>query len=145
MMSQWLQGESVGDRPMTNFQISLMLCGLLALSVASVMVIRMVRLNVIVDRHGIHYNFSPVIRGWKLIGKDHIVHYGLLEKINFFEHIKRGYSRNRITKTVKMRLQGRQIVRFQLDNRWKIDIGTQRPDDFLKALKRMENPDLTLI
>lgn len=145
MVSQWWYGAPVGDRPMTNLQISLMLCGLLALSIVAILVIRMIRLNVVVDHDGIRYNFFPATRGWKSIDKDHIVHYALLEKSNFFERISRGYSSNRFTKTIMMRLQGRQIVRFQLDNRWKILIGTQRPDEFIKALKRMENPDLTLI
>lgn len=145
MLSQWWYGELIGDTPMTNFQISMMLCGLLALSVVSIIVIRTIRLNVIVDRDGVRYIFFPATRGWKSIDKDHIIHYALLEKSNFFEQISRGYSSNRFARTVRMRLQGRQIVRFQLDNRWKILIGTQRPDEFMKALKRMENPDLTHI
>lgn len=144
MISQWWHGEPVGDTPMTNLQISMVLCGMVAITIVAIMIIRLIRLNVVVDRDGVHYNFFPSTRGWKSISKDKIVHYALLEKSNFFERIYRGYSSNRFAKTVRMRLQGRQIVRFQLDNRWEILIGTQRSDEFLKALKRMENPDLTL-
>jgi hypothetical protein len=145
LISQSLHGEPVGDKPMGNLQIAITLSGLSAMTIVVVIVIRMIKFIVIVDQEGVHYNFFPASRGWKLLRKDQIVHYALLEKSNFFERIGKGYSKNRLTKTLKMRLQGRQIVRFELDTRWKIVIGTQRPDDFLKALQRMQNPDLTII
>lgn len=135
---QLIRGEPVGDKPMSDLGIVIFLCAFVVMMLIFVVVIRVIRLSVLVDRDGVHYNFIPSTLGWKHIPKDSIVNYEVQTRRTLFEYVN-GYSINLITKTRKMRLAGSQIVRFQLKDRWKIMIGTRRPDEFLNALKRMSS------
>jgi hypothetical protein len=138
---QLVLGEPVGNTPMKDSNVIILLCAVVAMIVIFSCIVRAVRLNVYIDNTGVHYNFFPSTLGWKLIRKEAIIDYEVRQKKYFFEYFGTGFAKNRITKTCKMTLHGSQIVRFRLGNRWKIIIGTQQPYDFERALKRMINPD----
>jgi hypothetical protein len=140
---QLIAGQPVGNRPLSDQGLIILSIALPVMTIIFISIVRMIRLHVYVDGTGIHYNFFPSSRGWRQIHRTEILAYEVREKKNFFEHLRRLYSNNRITKIRSMTIHGSMIVCLGLKNRWKIMIGTQRPEDFNRALRRLTSTDQT--
>lgn len=126
-----------GDRPMNDatllglFFFTLLCWCLVAWMLYSV------KLEVYIDTEGIHYRFFPNRYTWRLIVKGEIVSYEIHRKKNIVETGGIGYHRNLFRNSRSMIIKGSVYIRFVLSGNRKILIGTQNPEAFDRAIRRL--------
>ena len=126
-----------GDQPLNDLGLLLVTLFSLAFAAAIILLFRYARLETQVDRWGVRYKFSPLIRQWKELVKSDIKAYKIV-KYSF-----RGYGIRWGFDGIKtLNVKGNKGIEFQFGENKKIIIGTQQPELFLAALDKMMNPEL---
>lgn len=134
---QIIMGQPWGDEPMSDPGLLLVTFLCFGFIAAIVLLFRYARLETQVDRWGVRYRFSPLIRQWKEIVKSDIKEYQSI-KYSF-----RGYGIRWGMDGIKtLNVKGNKGIKFIYGENKKIIIGTQQPDLFLAALDKMKNPEL---
>jgi hypothetical protein len=131
---QMVLGKPWGDKPMSDDA----LIGLTLFCFTAMLVMLMVFFNamleIVVDKSSVSYRYFPVIRKWRRIER---------EEIHGFEmqdYYLKGYGihydlRGNKSITVK----GNSGIQLTMANGSKLLLGTQQPEEFLTALKKMKN------
>jgi hypothetical protein len=137
---QLILGEPYGDRPMSDTGLIIFSFFVIASGSVATWVLLSMKLETYVDQEGVHYKFSPLRPQWKLIRKAAIAGYEVRRKRNFLDG-GIGYHKNFFRRTTNMAIRGGRHVRLLLDDSSKWLIGTQNPEDFERALKRLMTKD----
>ena len=99
------------------------------------------RLMLKIDNQGFHYKFFPAVIKWRIISKDMIESFEVTEKRSLLEKIECGYRRNRLNNTILMNISGKKFVRIKLKYSRRLKIGSENPEGFERALRRLTSPD----
>jgi hypothetical protein len=137
---QFIEGAPLGDTPMSDSGLLLFSGFMIGTAFITVWLLVSAKLEMYVDQDGIHYKFYPLSPRWKLIQKENIVNVEICRKRNFLA-VKIGYHKSPFRKTISMIISGSLHIRFQLDDGWKLLIGTQNPEDFERAVRRLMTND----
>jgi hypothetical protein len=133
---QLIRHEHHDRTPIGDDKILLIAVLLVVFQGIMIAIIRIIKLRVLIDKDGVHYNFFPSTRGWKTMRRQDILAYEIKKK-TWIDQLKRGYHSNRLMKTRHLQITGDYHIKFQLANKWKIYVGTQRIGDFERAVQRM--------
>ena len=133
-----LLSESVSEKDMQSVLIS---TGLAFLPMA--VILFFAKLQVRIDREGIHYRFIPAVFKWRTIPKNSIQSFEVSAKKNFWEKIECGYGyrNNRLKKTISMNVTGSKFARLNLRDGRLFKIGTANPETMERALRQLTSPD----
>lgn len=137
---QLILGERLGDTPMTDTELILFCSIMTTITVGTVWLFLSSKLEMYIDRDGIHYKFFPLSPHWKLIRKENITDVEICRKRNFLT-MQTGYHKTPSLKTISMIVSGSLHIRLRLEDRWKMMIGTQNPEDFERAIRRLMTND----
>lgn len=143
MYQQLIVGEPWGDKPLSDNGLAMLFLFSLASWLMVMWILYSIRLEVYIDNEGIHYSFFPNSPAWKVITKNQIVSYEVRKKRKLFEMGGIGYHRNRFKRTRSMTIRGSKHIRLILAGNNKILIGTQKPEEFDRALRRLLSNHLT--
>lgn len=143
MYQQLIMGEPWGDKPLSDNGLAIVFLFSLANGLLVMWILYSIRLEVYIDDEGIHYSFFPNSKAWKVITKNEIISYDVRHKRNLFEMGGIGYHRNRFKRTRSMTIRGPKHIRFILAGNNKMLIGTQKPEEFDRALKRLLSNHIT--
>ncbi len=134
---QIILGEPWGDNPMSDIGLLLITLFTLMLFVGMIMLFLKSKLETEVTKWGVRYRFVPFIPAWKEIPKQYLNSY-LIKKFTIF----RGYGVRWGLDGVKtLNVRGTQGVELHYGKKKRLLIGSQHPNEFLKALDKMMNPD----
>ena len=134
---QLILGQPWGDNPMSDLGLLLVTVFIFMLFVGIIMLFKKSRLETEVTKWGVRYRFAPFITGWKEIPKQDLNNY-MLKKFTIF----RGYGVRWSLDGVKtLNVRGTQGIEFHYGKPRRLLIGTQQPQEFIKALDKMMNPD----
>lgn len=143
MYQQLVLGDPWGDKPLSDNGLAMLFLFSLAGWLLVMWILYSVRLEVYIDNEGLHYSFFPHSAAWKVITKNQIVSYEVRHSRNLFEMGGIGYHRNRFRKTRSMTIRGSKHIRLILPGNSKLLIGTQKPEEFDRALRRLLSNHLT--
>jgi hypothetical protein len=132
---------AVRDASLTSQEILIILLSIVAGLVPVLVILYFARLQLKIDALGIHYRFFPAVVKWRIIPQNSIESFEVTEKKNIIETIERGYRRNRFNNTIAMNISGKKFVRLKLKNGQKFKIGTENPESFERALKKLTLPE----
>jgi hypothetical protein len=143
MYQQLMVGEPWGDKPLSDNGLAMLFLFSLASWLFVMWILYSIRLEVYIDNEGLHYTFFPNSATWKVITKNEIVSYEVRQRRNLFEMGGVGYHRNRFKRTRSMTIRGSKHIRFILPGNNKMLIGTQKPEEFDRALRRLLSNHIT--
>ena len=141
---QFIKGVPWGNEPMRDEGLVIFCCFILLTWSMTTWVLLTLRLEVYVDAEGIHYKFFPHKRRWNLIRKGDIASFEISRKRNFLEVGGFGHHRNLFSKTRSMVISGPLYIRLVLANQHKLLIGTQNPEGFERAIRRLMSTGLNI-
>jgi hypothetical protein len=134
LYKQLVLGEPWGNKPMSDD-------GLIGVSlfVISAMVIMLLVffnsvLEVAVDKGSVSYRYIPLLRKWRRLERENILHYQVKKYFLKGYGVKYDFHGN---KTINVK--GHMGIEFTMLDGHKLFLGTQRPEDFLQALNKMKN------
>jgi hypothetical protein len=135
------KGEPLGNEPMSDEGLIalVVVCILLWLIVLWIMLA--VRLNTYVDPEGIHYKYfnKPKI----LIRPREIASVEIHRKKSIYEFFQPGFHRHDTFRNVTtVIISGGNHIKLTFTNKRRLLLGTQRPDEFERAIKRLMTSDL---
>lgn len=136
IVQQIIFGTPWGDKPMSDEGLIVFGIFTVTLCVGLALLFFNALLEIRVDKRAIEYRYSPIIRNWKRIERESIAEFRI--KKYFTGH---GIGRE-FNGTRKLTVKGNKAIEFKLSNGVRIMIGTQQPDEFAAAVKRMMNPKL---
>jgi len=101
------------------------------------------KLQIKVDREGLHYRFIPAVFKWRTISKNSIQAFEVTPKKNIWEKLECGYGyrNNRFKKTISMNVTGSKFARLSLTDGRKFKIGTANPETMERVLRQLTSPD----
>lgn len=134
--TQLIEGVPVGNQPMRDTGMIIFSIVMFATAALTSWLLLSLTLETFVDTEGIHYRLFPVRPKWRLVRKESIRGYEFRGKRGFLDG-KAGYHKNIFNKTTSLHISGGRHVRLQLDDDWKLLIGTQNPDEFERAMRRV--------
>jgi len=131
---QLVTGNPWGDKPLSDD--ALIVYALFMISCMIIMLLMFFNsvLEITVDRSGVSYRYFPLIRSWRRIDRENIQAYELKKYYLQGYGIKRDLRGN---KTINVK--GNTGVELVMFDGIKLVLGTQKPDEFLNALKKMKN------
>jgi len=107
-------------------------------------IILSVRLEVRIDREGIHYKFFPNKPKWNLIRKVDILEVEVRKKRNIFTMGIVGFHKDIFKKTLSMTICGKSHLYLRLQTHQRVMIGTQSPEELERAVKRLLSNEVKL-
>lgn len=131
---QIIKGQPWGDKPMSDAGIIALVIAILLLSGFMGSIIVFMKLHVIIDMQGVHYQFFPNERKWNTITKDAILYYEIGKK-NIF--IRYGYYRYWFVRTKTMNVNGTVHLSLHLTNGRKVELGSRNPEGLQWAMKKL--------
>lgn len=134
--TQLIEGVPVGNQPMSDTGLIIFSIFMIATAALTSWVLLSLQLETFVDTEGIHYKLFPFKPKWKLVRKESIQEYEFRSKRGFLDG-KAGYNKNIFNKTISVHISGGQHIRLLLDDQWKLLIGTQNPEEFERAMRRV--------
>ena len=143
MYTQLITGEPWGDEPMSDNGLIIFSCAFFLSWAMITWLLYSIRLEVYIDQDGVHYKFFPNKASWNVITKRDIVSYEIRRTRNLLETGGFGYHRNLFRKSQSMVIRGSKHIRFMLPGKRKLLIGTQNPEEFDRALRRLLSNHLT--
>ncbi|MFD1001018.1 hypothetical protein ACFQ21_16950 [Ohtaekwangia kribbensis] len=143
MYTQLILGQPWGDKPMSDNGLAILFLLSLGGWMVVAWILYSIRLEVYIDDEGVHYFYFPNSPSWKVITKDQIVSYEVRQRRNLFDMGGIGYHRNRFKKLRSMTIRGSKHIRLILPGNHKVLIGTQNPEEFDRALRRLLSNHLT--
>lgn len=134
--TQLIEGVPVGNQPMSDTGLIIFSIVMVATAAITTWMLLSLTLETYVDAEGIHYRLFPFKPKWKLVRKESIHRYEFRSKRGFLDG-KAGYHKNIFNKTTSLRIRGGRHVRLLIDGDWKVLIGTQNPEEFERAMRRV--------
>lgn len=131
---QLIVGEPWGEHPLSDDAlITLSILAVTAMVLTLIAFFNTV-LEIVVDRGSIKYRYFPLIRQWKRIEREEIQNF---EARTFYLSgygVKRDLRGNR-----SITIKGHRAVALTMQNGKTLMLGTQQPEEFLSALRKMKN------
>jgi len=136
--------ELSNEKSLSNSSILLtMLFSVASLAVA-VFILLTMKLETRIDGDGIHYRFVPNKPRWNTISKTDIAKAEVRYNRNIFATGVIGYHRNVFRKMVAITISGNTHLWLSLKNNHTLMLGTQRPEEAERALKRLLSTETDL-
>ena len=95
------------------------------------------KLEVKINKEGLHYKFFPAVLHWKVVPKEIIQSFEVTPKQNLMEKLEIGFKRNLISKSISMNITGSKFARLKLSDGRILRIGTAKGDEFERALQKL--------
>jgi hypothetical protein len=95
------------------------------------------KLELRIDKEGIHYRFVPIKNNWQVVKKEEIADYSLEKRFRFLDTAGFGHHRNRLAKTRSYRIRGGNHLVLKFHNGEKLLFGTQNLSGIEWAMKRL--------
>lgn len=134
---QMVMGEQVGKSPAPNGVMIAVILGLCMV----LWVLFSLKLEVWVDRQGLHYRFFPLIQKSRLITKEEILRFEIRQYRPLLEYGGWGIRKGLWNKWGRAYIvAGNTGLQLYLNNGKKVLFGTQRPQALEYALKEMMEP-----
>ncbi|HEY9006502.1 hypothetical protein [Ohtaekwangia sp.] len=134
---QLVKGIPWGDKPMSNDGLIAFILFMLVCWALTGWMLYSIRLEVYIDSEGVHYRYFPNRYTWRTIARGEITSYEVRRKKIISETGGIGYHRNVFRNSRSMIIRGSVYIRLVLSGDRKVLIGTQHPDEFDRALKRL--------
>ncbi len=132
---QLLTGEPWGDKPMSDMGLALMFLFVVVLLGGLCWLFLIARLETKIDRWSVQYRYKPFINSWKRIERESIQSYRVRR------YFAGGYGVRWSLDGIKtLNVRGRMALELTFTNGKRLLIGTQRPNQVLKAMDAMKNP-----
>jgi hypothetical protein len=132
---QLISGQPWGDNPMSNLGLALMLLLAVVLLGGLCWLFFVARLETKIDRWSVQYKFKPFINSWQRLEKESIQSYRVRK------YFAGGYGVRWSLDGIKtLNVRGIKALELTFTNGKKLLIGTQQPDQILKAMDAMKNP-----
>jgi hypothetical protein len=93
------------------------------------------RLDVRVDEHTLAYRIPPIIRGWRVLDKDRIDSYRVVEPGVMGYGLHYRFTRRMLTAN----LAGDALLEITLSNKSKVRLGTRFPNELMAAINRIKS------
>jgi len=138
---QLVLGKPWGDHPSSNEGLILTFAFVFLLMAGLWIAFSVSKLEVIIDKEGIHYRFPLFIRKWRTIQKKHIARFEVRNYSPILEYGGWGYRhrpRLRARKRgVALNVSGKIGLQLYFTDGRKMLIGTRRPDAINRAMKKL--------
>jgi len=131
---QLVTGNPWGDKPLSDDALIVYALFMISCMIIMLLIFFNSVLEITVDRSGVSYRYFPLIRSWRRIDRENIQAYELKKYYLQGYGIKRDLRGN---KTINVK--GNTGVELVMFDGIKLVLGTQKPDEFLNALKKMKN------
>jgi hypothetical protein len=135
VIQQLVMGVPVGDKPLGDEALLIMSVLVMTASTGMALLFFNSVLEVRVDNRSLEYRYPPIMRTWRRIEHSDIRDARLRKYYLAGYGIKRSLDGTRML-TVK----GTDGVELSLESGTRLLIGTQRPEEFLAAVRRMAHP-----
>jgi hypothetical protein len=106
-------------------------------------ILLLAKLQIKIDRDGLHYRFIPAVFRWKTISQNNIQSFEMTVNKKLWDKILSGfgYRHNRLAKTLSMNVTGATFARIILRDGRTLKIGTVNPESMERALLKLSSPD----
>lgn len=134
MYVQLVLGRPWGDKPMSDDALLAFSMLMISMMVLMLIIFFTSVLEIAVDKTGLSYRYFPLIRKWKQIERSSI------QSFEVREYYLKGYGINRdLQGNRRINVKGNKGIELKLIDGTKLLLGTQRPEEFMHALKKMKN------
>lgn len=138
MYGQLVLGEPWGNKPMSDEGLIALFFFFLGIYAIVVVALRSIKMETYVDNTGIHYRSYAKRSQWQLITRDNLVSFEIRRKRrNIFEPGGIAFLRKHIGKSQYVILLGNVHIELTLMNERKVFLGTGRPEEFERAIRKM--------
>lgn len=139
---QLIKGEPQGNEPMSNEGVIAVLVFITLCWAIMVWVMVNMKLEIWVDKNGVHFRLYPVKFTWRILRREDIASVEIRRDRNMTDAGGIGYHRNLLRKSVSMRVMGWARLRFVRYDKHILSLGTKHPEDFERAVKRLMTPEV---
>jgi len=139
MYQQLVLDKPWGDDPSSDMGLTLTFIFVFVLMGSIWFLFSQVKLEVYIDKEGIHYRFPIFIRKEELIKKEQIARYEVRKYSPFLEYHGWGYrvARAKRKRGIAYNISGNIGLQLYFTDGKKLLIGTQRPEAIKRAMKRL--------
>jgi hypothetical protein len=138
MYGQLGLGIPWGKDPMEDKGLIALFFFLVFIHIVVMIALLAVKLETYVDANGIHYKSHISKTKWVTITKDNLASYEIRQKRRtVFEHGAVEFYKKHVGKMTYAILRGGLHLELTLKNENKVFLGTQRPDEFVRAIRKM--------
>jgi hypothetical protein len=133
-VQQLILGVPWGNKPMTDESLVILSVVVLTASTGLSLLFFISVMEVRIDKRSLEYRYLPLIRNWRRIERESIR--GFKQRRSYLAGygVKRSIDGTRI-----LSVKGAEGIELTLDGGSRIFFGTQQPDEFISAMKKMAN------